>query len=188
MPVRYHFGDDGKLGWADPALDDSSWTVAQNGTIPSRAREINRFVWIRMRLRVPSRPGGPWALHLDELGIQPMAWQVFANGQLLGGQGDFPPHADPVEPPVSPVISLPASLAQPGHVVALREWHAPVFIEGGAASHPVAVINEAGALRLTVRARAAEGFGSRGAGVCAERDAGAGWHRSAAVLALNRRA
>jgi hypothetical protein len=46
--VRYYFGDDPK--WADPNFDDSSWPVAQNGFVPSRSRDTDRFLWVRIRV------------------------------------------------------------------------------------------------------------------------------------------
>ena len=55
--VRYQFGDN--LRWADPAFDDSSWPVAQNGLVPSRSRDTNRFLWVRMRVPVPNNLNGP---------------------------------------------------------------------------------------------------------------------------------
>ena len=160
--VRYHFGDN--LRWADPAFDDSSWPVAQNGLVPSRSRDTNRFLWVRIRVPVPSNPNGPLALHLADLGVQPMTWQVFVNGQPMGGQGAFPPHADPAGPSVSPVIDLPSSLAPAGSaaLVAMREWHAPAFLESNVPSQPTAVIDEARVLSLTVRARAAEALVANG--------------------------
>ena len=158
--VRYHFGDDpdGRLGWADANFDDSAWMVAQNGLVPSRSSDTDRFLWVRVRVSVPGDMNGQAALHLDDLGGQPMSWQVFVNGQLLGGQGAFPPHADPAGLPVSPVIALPSSLAPPGSVavVAIREWDAPVFFESGVPSHPAAVIGEVAQLSLAIRAGAAE--------------------------------
>jgi sigma-B regulation protein RsbU (phosphoserine phosphatase) len=165
-PVRYHFGDDpdGKLGWANPNFDDSAWPVPHNGLIPSRSRETNRFLWVRIRVPIPNNLNAPLALHLADLGVQAMAWQVFVNGQSLGGQGTFPPHADPADPPVSPVMTLPLSLAQPGSValVALREWHAPAFIESGVPSHPTAAINHADVLSLAVRAGVADALLANG--------------------------
>ena len=160
--VRYHFGDNSQ--WADPALDDSGWPVAQNGLVPSRSRDTNRFLWVRIRVPVPGNLNGPLALHLDDLGVQPMTWQVFVNGQPIGGQGTFPPHADPADPPVSPVMSLPSSLAPPGSgaLVALREWHAPAFFESRVPSYPTANINQTGVLRLMVRAGAAEALVANG--------------------------
>ncbi len=159
-PVRYHVGDDpdGKLGWSDPSFDDRAWPSADHGLVPSRSRDTNRFLWVRIRVPVPGNLNGPVALHLDNLGVQPMTWQVFVNGQPLGGQGAFPPLADPVDPPVSPVMTLPSSLAPPGSValVALREWDAPAFSESGVPSHPTPVLNDARVLSLTVRAGNAE--------------------------------
>ena len=160
--IRYQFGDNSR--WADPAFDDSSWPIAQNGLVPSRSRDTNRFLWVRIRVPVPANLNGPLALHLADLGVQPMTWQVFVNGQPLAGQGAFPPHADPADHPVSPVMNLPSSLASPGSVavVALREWHAPAFLESRVPSHPTAVINEAAVLNLTVRAGAAEALVANG--------------------------
>jgi hypothetical protein len=162
LTVRYHYGDN--FRWADPNFDDSSWPVAQNGLVPSRSRDANRFLWVRIRVPVPANLNGPVALHLDDLGVQPMTWQVFVNGQHVGGQGAFPPHADPADPPVSPVMDLPSSLAPPGSLalVALREWHTPAFFESDVPSHPTAVIDQAGVLSLTVRAGAAEALVANG--------------------------
>jgi hypothetical protein len=142
--IRYQFGDDpdGKLGWANINFDDNAWTLTENGFVPSRSRDANRFLWVRMRVRIPENLNVPLALHLDDLGVQPMAWQVFVNGYALGGQGTFPPHADPADPPLSPVMHLPLALAPPGSValIALREWHAPAFIESDVPSRPEAAI------------------------------------------------
>ncbi len=162
LTVRYHYGDN--LRWAEANFDDSSWPVAQNGLVPSRSRERDRFLWVRIRVPVPGKLNGPLALHLDDLGVLPMAWQVFVNGQPLGGQGAFPPHADPADPPVSPVMTLPSSLAPPGSMalVALREWYGPAFFESRVPSHPTAVIDQAGVLGLRVRARAAEALVANG--------------------------
>ena len=160
--IRYHFGDN--FEWANPSFDDSSWPIAENGLVPSRSRDADRFLWVRIRVRVPGNLNGPLALHLDDLGVQPMTWQVFVNGQPVGGQGTFPPHPDPADPPVSPVISLPSALAPLGSaaLVALREWHVPAFFESRVPSYPTANINQARVLSLTVRAGAAEALLANG--------------------------
>jgi sigma-B regulation protein RsbU (phosphoserine phosphatase) len=154
--VRYHFGDNSR--WADPGFDDNSWSVAQDGFVPSRSRDTDRFLWVRVRVPVPVDLNRPLALHFADLGVQPMTWEAFVNGQPVGGQGAFPPHANPADPPVSPVLDLPPALVPPGStaLVALREWYAPAFFESGVPSHPTAVIDEARVLSLAVRARAAE--------------------------------
>ena len=158
--VRYHLGDDpdGNLHWADPNFDDVSWPVAFNGLVPSRSRDAERFIWVRIRVAVPATTSGPMALYLYGLGAQPKSWQVFVNGHSVGGQGVFPPGADPADPPISPVMTLPSSLAPPGSValVAIREWHGPAFLESRTPSHPVAVVGPAEVLSLKVRAGDAE--------------------------------
>ena len=154
--VRYHFGDDAR--WADPAFDDSAWPVAASGVVPSVAGHGDSFVWVRLRVPVPARLEAPLALHLTGLGLQPTTWQAFVNGVPAGGQGIFPPRADPTEPPVSPVMVLPIGLSPPGStaLVAVREWQAPIFFETHAPSRPAAVIDEARVLDLAVRASAAD--------------------------------
>ena len=86
--VRYHFGDNSQ--WANPASDDSSWAVAQNGLVPSRSRDTDRFLWVRLRVPVPENLNGPLALHLDNLGVQPMTWQVFRQRPTHRRPGSFP--------------------------------------------------------------------------------------------------
>ena len=154
--LRYHFGDN--PAWASPSFDDAAWSIAPNGFVPSHTHHGNGFLWIRMRVPVSPDLHSPPALQLTGLGFQPMAWQTWVNGVLAGGQGLFPPHADPVQPPVSPVMPLPSDLAPPGStaIVALREWSAPAFFESHASTNPAAVIDDARALTLSVRATAAE--------------------------------
>jgi hypothetical protein len=160
--IRYHYGDN--FEWADPNFDDSGWPVAQNGLVPSRSGDTDRFLWVRIRVPVSGNLNGRPALHIGDLGVQPMSWQAFVNGQFLGGQGAFPPHADPAAPPVSPVMILPPSLTPPGStaVVAVREWYSPAFVESGVPSRPTAVIDEARVLHLAVYAGEVESLVANG--------------------------
>jgi hypothetical protein len=164
--VRYHFGDDpdGAKGWASENFDDSAWPIAINGLLPAVAGRGDSFLWVRMHVRVPGNVQAPMALHLTGLGLQPTAWQAFVDGHAAGGQGLFPPHADPVEPPVSPVMELPPGFGQPvaTALVALREWQAPTFFETGAPSRPAAVIDDARVLYQAVRASDAESVAENG--------------------------
>jgi hypothetical protein len=96
-----------------------------------------------------------------------MVWEVYVNGQRLGGQGTFPAHgepADPVQPAISPVMPLPAGLASPGSdaLVALHEWHAPTLTESGVPSHPTVVFDDSELLRQTVRSNSAEALLAKG--------------------------
>ena len=154
--VRYRFGDDPH--WADPGFDDSGWSVATNGFVPSVAGNANSFLWVRVRVTVPHNLQEPLALHITGLGFQPTAWQAFVNGREVGGRGSFPPEADPTQLSVSPVMELPSGLIPPGSaaVVALREWQALSFFETHAPSRPAPVIDDARVLDLAARAAAAE--------------------------------
>jgi hypothetical protein len=93
------------------------------------------FYGVRLRVALPRSLNGQIALHLDDLGVQPMTWQVFVDGQPSSGQGAFPPHPDPADPPVSPVITLPSSVALPGGLSPeWRRWHEEASPVPGAAS------------------------------------------------------
>ena len=123
--VRYHFGDDAH--WADPDLDDAQWPIAAEGRVPSRSRDHDGFVWVRLRVPVEKGAQAPLAIHLSGLGVEPMVWQVYVNGLAVGGQGTFPPSAWPVFTPHSPVMKLPQAVSPPGAnaVIAIREWYVP---------------------------------------------------------------
>jgi hypothetical protein len=101
-PWKFHVGDDPR--WADPNLDDSQWemvdlTPTPQTTVPGlpiqgfvtgwEARGHARYVgyaWYRMRVRIRG-PRGPLTLLSPEWFDE--AFQVFANGRLVGSFGDF---------------------------------------------------------------------------------------------------
>jgi len=149
MFVRYHFGDD--QHWADPNFDDSQWPIAEEGQVPSRSRDRDGFVWVRLRVPVEKGAQFPQAIYLSGLGVHAMAWQVYVNGLSIGGQGTFPPHASPVYMPHSPVMDLPQALNLPGTtaVIAIREWYSPWLFTMQSSSNPSATIGNTSLLRVT---------------------------------------
>ncbi len=131
---RYHFGDDpdGKLGWADPNLDDSSWQVAQQGRWPMPAFYSDGFMWVRVRVPVPSGAAGPLAIRdTQNFGATVSGFvaadEVFVNGVPVGSRGTFPPHVELIVYGRDSVVDLPPGLATPGKtaVVAFRAWYPP---------------------------------------------------------------
>ncbi len=102
-PWRFHTGDDPR--WADPAFDDSGWEsvdltptpgandgdVGLSGYVPGWAARGHRgyqgYAWYRLRLNATPPVGrtlellGPWAVD--------SVYQVYDDGALLGGVGDF---------------------------------------------------------------------------------------------------
>lgn len=110
-PWKFRVGDSptdlatGSSLWAERDFDDSGWETVdltpapdqsdpQTGD-PSRvkgwtAREHAGYwgwAWFRLRVKVASRPRG--AMDLDGPAAADDAWQLFANGQLLGSFGKF---------------------------------------------------------------------------------------------------
>jgi hypothetical protein len=101
-PWKFHVGDDPR--WADPDFDDSQWETVDlkptpQTTVPGvpipgfvtgwEARGhpgYAGYAWYRMRLLI-SAADGPLALLSPEWFDN--AFQVFANGRLIGAFGDF---------------------------------------------------------------------------------------------------
>jgi hypothetical protein len=138
--IRYHFGDDpdGKLGWANPNFDDSSWPIAKDGQWPMPAFYSDGFVWVRYRIPVRSDASGPLAIRSardSNLAGLPyfLSDELYADGVLTGRQGSLPPHPEPDIRKRDAVFDLPPSAATPGKtaVVALRVWCPPYLRRPG---------------------------------------------------------
>ncbi len=89
---RFHTGDDpgGRLGWASPSFDDSSWKLLRSDE-PWSAQgypDYAGFAWYRFRVILPPTPK-PMALYIPEIDT---SYQVFAGGRLIGQLGGMPPH------------------------------------------------------------------------------------------------
>jgi len=137
-PWRFHTGDDPT--WADPAFDDSGWEsvdltappgahdpdVGLSGYVPGWSARghagYKGYAWYRLHLAVIAPAGSTLALAGPTL--VDSAYQVFLDGKLLGGIGDFS-GATPVVYTTQPrVFPLPQSLAslEASHVLAFRVW------------------------------------------------------------------
>ena len=103
-PWKFRVGDDPH--WADPNHDDSLWesvdltpkagssdpTTGWSGYVPGWTVKGHPdywgYAWYRIRVQLDARPGESFAVagpsNLDD------AYQVFANGTLLGSFGKFP--------------------------------------------------------------------------------------------------
>jgi Stage II sporulation protein E (SpoIIE) len=101
-PWKFHVGDNPQ--WAEPGFDDSQWetvdlTPTPQTTVPgvpipgfvsgweARGHQgYAGYAWYRMRVRIRGA-GGPLTLLSPEWFDE--AFQVFANGHLVGSFGDF---------------------------------------------------------------------------------------------------
>jgi hypothetical protein len=124
--VRYYFGDN--QAWASPAFDDSSWAVAANGQIPQPPLNSAGFLWVRVRIPVPSGLADPLGVQSIDPLPGPGVQQIFVNGIAAGQYGAFPPHNSARLPPRSLTFPISAGIATPGDtaVVAIRAWSPPI--------------------------------------------------------------
>jgi len=140
-PWRFHVGDDTR--WADPAFDDTGWETVDLTPSPGDHDPdvgLTRYVpgwqakghagyfgyaWYRSRVSIDARriPGKPLALcgpfYVDN------AYQLYVDGRLLGGAGDFSSRPPTAYNNHLPRIYLlpPRSLLEEGSaVIAIRVW------------------------------------------------------------------
>jgi hypothetical protein len=140
-PWRFSTGDDPH--WAESNFDDTRWKsidltpppgatdgdVGLEGFAPGWNANgypgYHGFAWYRTRIDIAPSKGqtlallGPWAVD--------SAYQMYANGQLLGGVGDFSgstPHAFGYHDPR--FFPLPNDVANGGSIdIAIRVWAGP---------------------------------------------------------------
>jgi sigma-B regulation protein RsbU (phosphoserine phosphatase) len=128
---RFHPGDDpdGKLGWAKPDFDDSSWPLLRSNTGWGEQgyKGYSGFAWYRFKVVLPNEQRR-WAISLPRLLT---SYQIFADNRLIGQFGGMPPHAEYVVG-FDQIFALPAGLPAPGLAVtfAIRVWQWPRFPKG----------------------------------------------------------
>lgn len=141
-PWKFHTGDDAT--WADPNFDDSTWEpvdftappdahdsdVGLTGYVPGWGARGHRgysgYAWYRLRVTV----GAPnQALALTGPPAVDSAYQVFVNGQLLGGAGLFSgptPTVFSIQPRLFSIApSLMSGEQANSALIAFRIWMAP---------------------------------------------------------------
>lgn len=159
-PWRFHLGDDPR--WADPGFDDSNWepmdlaapASATDGDVglPNYAPGWSArghagyygYAWYRIELSLRTPMGeslallGPWAVD--------SAYQIYANGRLLGGVGDFSGLT-----PIAYGYHYPTFFALPSMpqgdglvVIAIRVWMGPwgAALPGGGGIHIAPAIGD----------------------------------------------
>lgn len=159
-PWRFHVGDD--LRWADPGFDDSAWETvdlaapasATDGDVglPNYAPGWSAhghpgyegYAWYRLALslRTPIDESlallGPWAVD--------SAYQIYANGTLLGGVGNFSGRTPVAYGNHYPTyFGLPSGPRDDGLVViAIRVWMGPwaASLPGAGGIHIAPAIGE----------------------------------------------
>jgi len=131
---HFHPGDDpdGKLGWARPDFDDSDWNVIDGigGWKEQGFRNLGGFAWYRAKVVVED--DAPLSVYIPYCYTN---FEVYADGQKIGGLGKMPPEALAFES--TPVlIDLPQSTLRESHSIsiAIRVWipaFMSTFMSGG---------------------------------------------------------
>jgi hypothetical protein len=138
-PWKFRVGDDAR--WARPDYDDSSWEtvdltappgahdgdVGLSGYVPGWGAKGHRgyvgYAWYRLHLSLHAP--ADMALSLAGPPSVDDAYQIFLNGDLLGGSGDFT-HAPPVAHSAQPhLFAVPTEVSGGGTLLAFRVWMGP---------------------------------------------------------------
>ena len=137
---QFHLGDN--LAWADPAFDDSPWEqlTADRPWGEQGHTDYTGFAWYRRRIAVQAAAGAAPNLalmvrHIDD------AYEIYWNGQRIGHNGAFPPHAAWYS--LSQAAQTFDWAAVQSGVLAVRVWKAPLTTEdsglrGGFVAPPIA--------------------------------------------------
>lgn len=166
-PWKFHTGDDPR--WSDPAFDDSTWESVDLSA-PAEATDgdvgitgytagwgakghagYHGYAWYRLHLTVMPPAGGslallgPWAVD--------SVYQVYANGTLLGGIGDFSDTTPLAHGNHYPkLFELPPDVARGGAVLlAIRVWAGPWVGADGGGIHVAPALGERAALTAQYR-------------------------------------
>jgi diguanylate cyclase (GGDEF)-like protein len=112
---RFRAGD--QAVWSQPAWPDADWATV---TVPGRWPEGTRgFGWYRAHVTFDAVPYHPVAIQLRSVAV---AFEVFVDGERLGGLGGFPPNYR-ARSGIPYTVTLPPSMLQPGpHVIAIRVY------------------------------------------------------------------
>jgi Stage II sporulation protein E (SpoIIE) len=121
-PWQFHLGDN--PAWAAPDFND---TTGQNGWEQLSATKTwgaqghnsyTGYAWYRLRINIALAPGAPSDLAMLMPHVQDV-YELYWNGQLIGGKGKFPPH--PVWYYAPPPQTLGLGPIRSG-VLAIRVW------------------------------------------------------------------
>jgi sigma-B regulation protein RsbU (phosphoserine phosphatase) len=118
---RFHSGDDPR--WADPAFDDSKWTLisSEKGWSEQGYKNKAGTAWYRAKVLIPEGEG-PIAICVP---LIVTSYQLFTDGHLIGGEGGMPPHEHAYYYPHAGVYLLPHFDHAQTVSLAFRVWEWP---------------------------------------------------------------
>jgi len=163
--LRFHLGDDpdGKLGWADPAFDDSQWALlGSNSTWGEQGyRDYSGFAWYRFKVILPAQ-SEHFGILIPRLRT---SYEVFGEGKPVGHFGGIPPHGRYVIG-FDQIFPIPTDSSSAGHpiVIAIRVWNMDWLARFGGGLEGAPTIGEMDALKALKTQKDWERFWSVTAG------------------------
>ncbi len=123
-PWRFHAGDD--PAWSRADTDDSGWSLltADKSWSEQGYLGYGGIAWYRLRVAITPQPSG-LAFYLP---TESDSCQVFANGKLIGTDGEMPPNGRYMNTPGRDLYPIPNELLIPGQPlsIAIRIWRWPI--------------------------------------------------------------
>ena len=125
-PWKFHTGDD--MAWEAPDFDDSGWKSIDLTPPPRTAGvgwtrqgypDYSGFAWYRLRVEVQ---GANHKLSLKMPGQADDAYQVYANGKLIGEFGKFTERGVTAYPGLPEAFPLPKGAGNQTITIAIRMW------------------------------------------------------------------
>ena len=138
-PWKFHTGDN--PGWAQPEFDDSGWStmdlappqgsfdpyIGTGGFVPGWTTRgypgYSGFAWYRLRVNLHDPVEGGLALKMPDNVDD--AYQVYANGQLIGEFGRFSSKGVAFYATQPRAFTLPADIGSGPLTLAIRMWMNP---------------------------------------------------------------
>ncbi len=138
-PWKFHTGDN--PGWAQPEFDDSGWStmdlappqgsfdpyIGTGGFVPGWTTRgypgYSGFAWYRLRVNLHDPAEGGLALKMPDNVDD--AYQVYANGQLIGEFGRFSSKGVAFYATQPRAFTLPADIGSGPLTLAIRMWMNP---------------------------------------------------------------
>jgi hypothetical protein len=133
---RFHPGDDPR--WASQDLDDSAWPLLRSDKpwTEQGYPHLDGFAWYRFTVEPPS-PAMPLAIILPSILTD---YELFENGQKIGGFGHMPPHGTLRFNQTALYHLAPAQKGAPLQM-AIRVWHHPTLLRIWAAVRVTAALS-----------------------------------------------
>lgn len=134
-PWKFHTGDN--MAWAQPGFDDSGWdtmdmtpppgtadaTLGSSGYIPGWTERgyagYSGYAWYRLKIDV-QETDDPLAIKMPENADD--AYQIYANGRLIGQFGKFTAHGVTAYSTLPRAFRLPDNIRGGPVTIAIRMW------------------------------------------------------------------